>query len=155
MNLKKYDKKCIRLSCIDGKDYEGKCSYYSSEYCEHEHGVKEDCLEIVNFVFYEKDIKEIKILKKKGEFGVFSAPYGEIEKVNILDGIDAIEDQLYSDEFEDVYRMLMCLKDYFELDIRLVLEIKEEIIEVLNDLLLITKNSECREAAKQLLKNIE
>lgn len=104
MNLKKYDKKLVRITCIDGKIYEGFSIYNSPEYTFHEYGKNEESLEIFHFLFYEKDIKKIEIIDK------FSKPFGEIEEETAND-IDLLEQALDFDEDDvHVYRLLCYLE---------------------------------------------
>ena len=106
MNLKKYDEKLVRISCIDGKDYEGICYYNSNEYNYHEYGVDEDGLQIACFLFYKSDIKKVVLLDN------FSDKYGLIEKEAFEDGIDLIEEIFEREEDEHIYRMLLYIKDH-------------------------------------------
>ena len=73
MTLKKYDNKLVQIDCIDGKIYEGICSYNSKDYTFHEYGRNEDSIQIFHFLFYKDDIIKINIIDK------FTNEYGEIE----------------------------------------------------------------------------
>ena len=144
MKLKKYDGKRVRITCANGEYYDGIAEYFNREYCMHEYGREEECLELVNFIFFKVDIKKI------GEFGDrgFPTPYGKIEVENMLGGIDSITDQLFDGEEEHVYRMLLCLEAYPRLK-----EI-EDLDDALSDLLMMEPSERCRKKAEELLKTI-
>ena len=113
MNLKIYDNTCIRIVDTDGNDFDGICQYYNAAYNEHEHARDEDRLKIENFIFYSSDIWYIQSLENHtGPYGRFLDPYGKLEEMNIEDGIDGVEDILFSEEDEHVMRMLSCLDKY-------------------------------------------
>lgn len=105
VNLGNFDGKRVRITDENGDIFEGVASYENKDYCEHEYGRREPCLQIVNFTFFRSDIKQIEALK-----GQYSAPFGTIEELNYQDGIDSIEDELFCEENESVYRMLLCLE---------------------------------------------
>ena len=104
MKLSKYDKKLVRITDKFNDIYEGICYYNSSDYNEHEYGVNEDSLEILQFSFYESIIKKVEEIDSIDK-------YGYIEKLIIEDDIDFIEDVLYSEEEENIYRLLLCIED--------------------------------------------
>ena len=106
MNLSKYDKKLVRITDKFNDIYEGICYYNSFEYNEHEYGVNEDSLEILQFSFYESIIKKVEEIDSIDK-------YGYIEKLIIEDDIDFIEDVLYSEEEENIYRLLLCIEEVF------------------------------------------
>lgn len=113
MNLKRFDGQCVRIIDLDDIAFDGFCSYYHSEYNEHEFGRAEDSLEIVNFVFFKSDIKAIKSLEgHTGPYGRFLDPFGKLEEMNVQNGSDSILDVLSCEENEHVLRMLRCL-DYY------------------------------------------
>ena len=140
MKLNKFDNKLVRLVTIDNEIFEGYCVYNSSDYNEHEYGRDEPSIQIENFLFYEDDIEEIKIIKE------YSSPYSDLEKLTVEDGIDFIEDVLESEEITHVIRLL----DYLTNKIN-KLDCKEEVIKILKQL---TKNDnkEIQERAKQLIE---
>ena len=115
MKLKDYDNKCIKIICPNGDVFEGSCIYNSSEYNEHEYGRKEDSLQIENFLFYKNDIQEIINLENhQGPYGKFTTRYSMLERLNVKDGIDTINEILFEDEDdEEIYRFLLCIDDYF------------------------------------------
>ena len=99
MNLKKYDNKCVQITYVDGKTYEGMCQYNCNEYCFHEFGVDEECLEMLCTLFYKSGIKKIVSLEKHhGPYGKFTEKYGELEKSIIESGNDMIEEAFESEE---------------------------------------------------------
>ena len=113
MDLKKYDGKPVRITEKSGDVFEGICAYRDKEYCEHEFGRGQECLEIVNFLFFPGDIRLIEDLgERRTAYGHFSSPYGKLEVINVLDGIDSITEQLYCEEEEHIWRMLLCLEDH-------------------------------------------
>ena len=114
MNLKKYDEKCVRITCDDGNVFEGISLYSDSEYNECEYNRKDESLDIENFKFYKSYIKKVENLENhNGPYGKFTDKYGTLEKMNVEDGIDTIVDILFGEEDEHIYRMLICLEDYF------------------------------------------
>lgn len=63
MRLKQYDGQCVRIDCVDGNVYDGICSYNDKEYDEQEYGRPEECLVMVNFLFFKSDIVAIESWK--------------------------------------------------------------------------------------------
>lgn len=115
MNLKRFDGQCVRIIDSDDIAFDGYCSYNHSEYNEHEFGRAEDGLEIVNFLFFESDIKSIKSLEgHTGPYGRFLDPFGKLEEMNVQNGLDSILDVLFCEDNEHVLRMLRCLDYYFD-----------------------------------------
>ena len=107
INLGNYDGKRVRITDSTGEVFEGKCDYCGKDYCEHEYGRREPCLQIANFLFFRSDVRDISVVK-----GEYSAPFGKIEELNFEDGIDSVEEELFCEEDEQVYRMLLCLEEY-------------------------------------------
>ena len=107
MDLKKYDNKCVRIIDLDNKVFEGNCYYNDKEYNNHEYGRNEDSLQILNIMFYESDIKDIKEIK------TFSnKEYGSLEELIIEDSdLDFIEDALDCDDQIHRDRLILCIKD--------------------------------------------
>lgn len=104
LNLVNYDGKRVRITDSQCETFEGIAEYYNKDYCEHEYGRREPCLQIANFTFFRSDVKVIETLR-----GQYAAPFGRIEELNFRDGIDSIEDELFCEEDESVYRMLCCI----------------------------------------------
>ena len=133
MILRRYDGKCVKITDITNTIYEGICQYNDKEYNEHEFGRKEECLQILNMLFFKKDIKKIESLEKhKGPYGRFSESFGNLEEQIVEDGIYYIDDILFSEEDEHVYRLLLCLnKHYSEDDLDCYKEVKKSLKELL------------------------
>ena len=105
VNLGYYDGKRVRITDSEGEIFEGVAAYYNKDYCEHEYGRREPCLQIANFTFFRSDVKDIETIR-----GQYAAPFGRIEELNFQDGIDSIEDELFCEEDESVCRMLSCIE---------------------------------------------
>ena len=91
MRLKQYDGQCVRIDCVDGNVYDGICSYNDKEYNEQEYGRHEECLVMVNFLFFKSDIIAIESLENhSGPYGKFLDPFGKLEEMNVQDGLDSI-----------------------------------------------------------------
>ena len=105
MNLKKYDNKKVRFTDSENNTIEGISYYYTKEMSECMYGINSECLKIICFLFRKEEIKDISIIDE------FSAPYGKIEKWAVEDGMDLVDEVLYSEEDEHVYRLLLCLED--------------------------------------------
>ena len=109
MDLKRYDGKCVRITDTRGCEYEGFCDYNSAEYCEHEFGSAEDCLQLVCVLFFERDISRIEILKEEGHYGGFSGPYGRLETEGAEDGPVIIDEFFSCEDPVHIVRMLRCI----------------------------------------------
>ena len=145
MKLKKYDGKPVRITEASGDIYEGICTYCNKEYCEHELGRRQDCLEIVNFQFFPEDIRRIENLEDcRTAYGHFSSPYGKLEVMNVLDGVDGITEQLYCEEEEHIWRLLLCLENYPH----------AEQIDGLQDVLREAQNMELSDRCREKLANL-
>ena len=129
MKLREYDDKLVRIHCIDGKVYEGLCSYNSNDYNYHEYDRDEEGVQLLVFLFFKDDIKKIELISD------FSDKYGTLEIEIFNDGIDFIEDVLLGEYDEHIYRMLLCIKDNYK-----KIKEKEDIINLLNDLIKYNKN---------------
>ena len=105
MNLKKYDNKKVRFTDSENNTIEGISYYYTKEIAECMYGINSECLKITCFLFRKEEIKDISIIDE------FSAPYGKIEKWAVEDGMDLVDEVLYSEEDEHVDRLLLCLED--------------------------------------------
>jgi alanine dehydrogenase len=90
MNLKKYDNKCVRIIDTDDNIFEGNCIFNSKEYNEHEYGMNEDSLQILNISFYKSYIKSIEILKelKKDEYTMLEELIVNSDKDFLADALD-------------------------------------------------------------------
>ena len=72
MKLKQYDGQCVRIDCVDGIVYDGICSYNNKEYNEQEYGRPEECLVMVNFLFFQKRYRSHR---------KFGKPHGSLRKI--------------------------------------------------------------------------
>ena len=106
MNLKKYDNKCVRIIDTDDNIFEGNCTFNSKEYNEHEYGINEDSLQILNISFYKSYIKSIEILKelKKDE-------YTMLEELIVDSDKDFLDDALEMCDEVEKERLMLCIKD--------------------------------------------
>ena len=152
MQLRKYDGRCVRIVDSSGETFEGICAYNSKDYNEHAYGRCEDGLKILNFLFYRSDIKELSSLEQQGPYGRFSAAYGRFEELTIEGGIDSIEDVLFSEEPEHVYRLLLCLGRYFDPASGLRFACPDETMLLLQKLLQTEGDALIREEAEKLIR---
>lgn len=106
MTLKKYDNKCVRIIDTDDNVFEGNCIFNSKEYNEHEYGMNEDSLQILNISFYKSYIKSIEILKelKKDEYTMLEELIADSDKDFLDDALDMCN------EIEKE-RLMLCIKD--------------------------------------------
>jgi alanine dehydrogenase len=106
MNLKKYDNKCIRIIDTDDNIFEGNCIFNSREYNEHEYGMNEDSLQILNISFYKSYIKSIEIIKelKKDE-------YTMLEELIVDSDKDFLNDALNMCNEIEKERLMLCINN--------------------------------------------
>ena len=106
MNLKKYDNKCVRIIDTDDNIFEGNCIFNSKEYNEHEYGMNEDSLQILNISFYKSYIKSIEILKelKKDE-------YTMLEELIVNSDKDFLDDALDKCNEIEKERLMLCINN--------------------------------------------
>ena len=106
MNLKKYDNKCVRIIDTDDNIFEGNCIFNSKEYNEHEYGMNEDSLQILNISFYKSYIKSIEILKelKKDE-------YTMLEELIVNSDKDFLDDALDMCNEIEKERLMLCINN--------------------------------------------
>ena len=106
MTLKKYDNKCVRIIDTDDNVFEGNCIFNSKEYNEHEYGMNEDSLQILNISFYKSYIKSIEILKelRKDE-------YTMLEELIVDSDKDFLDDALDLCNEIEKERLMLCIKD--------------------------------------------
>ena len=104
MNLKKYDNKCVRIIDTDDNIFEGNCIFNSREYNEHEYGMNEDSLQILNISFYKSYIKSIEIIKelKKDE-------YTMLEELIVDSDKDFLDDALDMCNEIEKERLMLCI----------------------------------------------
>ena len=150
MNLSQYDNQCIQIITVGDEIFEGICSYDHAEYNEHEYGRYEDSLQIVHFIFYESDIKKIVSLEKnESPYGKFTEAYGYLEKLIVEGDFDFLDEVLDIDEEEEhIYRILLCLEDYYNHN---KLPNYLEIIPLLKRLIKYYENEQIRKKARQLI----
>ena len=149
MNFSKYDNRYVIITCNDGKTYEGICIHNNSEYCEHEFGRAEDCFEIMNFLFFKEDIKNIEAPSKNSiEYKSFLNSFDDIQKNIVDDGIEEVTDfLLYNDEpDEHIIRLLNCLLSGYTVNEKEKEELKETLINLQN----ISDNAVIIEKAKRI-----
>ena len=135
MTLKKYDNKLVQIDCIDGKIYEGICSYNSKDYTFHEYGRNEDSIQIFHFLFYKDDIIKINIIDK------FTNEYGEIE-IETAKDIDLLEQAIEDEDDIHVYRLL-CYLD--------TIKICDKCIELLKKVIKYNENEKVVKKAKEII----
>lgn len=109
MRLSELDDKTVRIITIDGKIFEGECTYDSAEYCEMEYGRDEEALRIDHYVFYAGDIADAKEIEEKEEYVWESKPmhlmhldsyyYQMMEK-----GLKTIEMRLYDERRQRIQK---------------------------------------------------
>ena len=106
MNLKKYDNKCVRIIDTDDNIFEGNCIFNSREYNEHEYGMNEDSLQILNISFYKSYIKSIEILKelRKDE-------YTMLEELIVDSDKDFLDDALDMCNEIEKERLMLCINN--------------------------------------------
>ena len=115
MRLSKFDGQCVQIEDSLGDLYEGYCSYNSAEYNEHEFGNDEEGLELPGMLFYKSDIRKVTSLEDhQGSYGKFTSSYGKLEEIIVEDGIVMIDEVLYSEEPEHIYRLLLCMEDHLK-----------------------------------------
>ena len=106
MDLLKYDGKKVKIETASGEIFEGPCRFFGDEYCEHEFGRNEACLEILGTLFFESQIANAERLGS-GPDGGYSAPFGQIEEM-ILEDPDADLEDVFSEGEEQVLRLVAC-----------------------------------------------
>ncbi len=131
MRLNKYDNKCIKIEDIFGNIYEGNSTYCCREYNLHEFGRDEECLQILNYLFFKDIIKEIIVLENG-----FTNSYGLLEEEIVEEGIDNILDAFDYEDDEHICRIIRCVKDKKDL------KNKKEILNRIKDYLKYNKNKE-------------
>lgn len=141
MNLKKYDNKKVRFKNAEDNIIEGISEYYTREMAEAIYGIDSECLKITCFLFRKEDIQDITIIDD------FSKSYGRLEEMAVEDGMDLVDEVLYSEEDEHVYRLLLCLEHKLD-SINYQKELLEELISL-------AKYNEDKKITKELEKLID
>ena len=137
MNIKKYDNKLIRLQTILDEVFEGVCTYNDVDYTEFVYGEAEESLKISCFLFYKSAIKRIEIIKE------YSAQYDYLEELTVEE-IDLIEEVFDSEDNDEIYRVLLCIKDK-------QLPIEKDLERLLNNLIKYNEEQRVLNLAKQIL----
>ena len=115
MQLSKYDGQCVQIEDSYGDVFEGYCSHNSADYNEHEFGRNEEGLALPGLLLFKSDIKKITSLEDhQGPYGKFTSPYGKLEEITVEDGVTMIDEVLYSEEPEHIYRLLLCIEDHLK-----------------------------------------
>ena len=106
MTLKKYDNKCVRIIDTDDNVFEGNCIFNSKEYNEHEYGMNEDSLQILNISFYKSYIKSVEILKE-----LRNDEYSMLEELIVDSDKDFLDDALEMCDEVEKERLMLYIKD--------------------------------------------
>ena len=113
MNLKKYDNKRVRFIDYENNIIEGISEYYTKEMADAIYGIDSECLKITCFLFRKEEINNITIIDE------FTNPYSRLEEIAVEDGMDLVDEILYSDK---VRINLYYLNHYsFKKDIQMIL----------------------------------
>ena len=148
MTLNEFDDKCVRITCKNGEVFEGICIYCNEEFNEVEYGRREESLDIVNVKFYKNCIKKVESLEDhKGPYGRFSEEYGKFEEETVKDGTDSIEEVLFSEEDEHIYRLLAYLYKYEK-----ELSYQDDISKIIKEVLKYNNNYKVKEEAQKLIE---
>ena len=91
-------------------------------------------------MFYRDQIKDIEIIDK------YTSSYGKLEIETINDGMDLIDEILYSEEDESILRLLTCIEDNLS-----KLDYKEELFKLLEHLSNYYNNKEIANKIKSIL----
>lgn len=108
MELKEYDGKLVRLTDLNNEVWEGYVTYCDKDYSEHEYGKNEECLKMINILFFKNHINSIE------EIDNFSDKYGLFEESVILEGIEMIKEVFDSGNDLHIIRLLMCLQQHLK-----------------------------------------
>jgi len=146
MKLSKYDDKLVRVTEKDGTVFEGICRHNSAEYCECELGKNEESIQIENYVFYKSFIESVEEIKE------FTSSYGTLEKMAVKEGMDIIEDILFSEEDIHTIRLLVYLNKYVEEN---NINYKDELNAKLKEVLKYNENDEIKKLPKDLVNKLE
>ena len=153
MNLKKYDGKCVKITDIVGDVFEGICYYNDKEYNMHEFNRNEESLQITYYMFYKSNIEKIESLENhKGPYGKFEKSFSKLEEMIIEDGIDYINDVLFDDENEHIYRLIVYIDKYFDSNFDKDLNFSNEIIKSLKKLLELNNDEKIQKETKRILE---
>ena len=109
MDLLPYDGKLVRISDDNGDVFEGLAEHYSADYNMHEYGWDEDGLMIDNWLFLEKDIKEVKVIEEKEKYIWMNSIQHDMKLDPgsfdlVQDGKKTIELRLYDEKRQQVQK---------------------------------------------------
>lgn len=152
MKLAEYDSQCIELTDQNDDIFAGSCQYLSRSYTFHEFGVKEDGLQIANWVFYRLDIKSITPIT---DMEPFLTSYGKIEQCALEDGMDTIEDIFYYEDSINSIRLLNAIEDSWKQENSPLHSNQEALKQLLTSILNITEDKQLKEKLKDTLAVIE
>ena len=65
MDLAAFDGKMVRIKAVWGEIFEGEAVHDSRDYCEHEYGWAEECLNLNHWLFRRSDIESVELLEGK------------------------------------------------------------------------------------------
>ncbi len=140
MKLNKYDNKRVRIILDNNDIFEGIVQYNSKDYNYHEYGKNMDGLQMICFLFYKNQIKDIEIIDN------YTSSYGKLEIETIEDGMDLIDEVLYSEEDEAIYRLLVCIEDNL-----VKIDYKEELFNLLKYIIKFYNNKKIINKIKSIL----
>ena len=127
MDLTVFDGKLVRLRDFTNEIFEGYVVYNSDEYMDAEFGRNEECLQMIDVLFYKSDIEEVE------EIPNFTSDHSKFEELHI-DDVDCLEELLTCEDDEHIIRMLNYLEnyvkdheiDYYNSLVELLTSIKDE-----------------------------
>ncbi len=149
--LKHFDGKCVRIIDSFGEVLEGFCCYNNEEYNEHEYGWYEDGVKIVYFLFYRSEIKEIFQIDPESSN---LAAWGRLEELAAEDGLDGIEEMLFSEEPFHVRRMIRYLNSIFDSTGKCT-DNDKKLVKMLEDLTASDIDDDIKREAAKLASHIE
>ena len=156
MKLSKFDGQCIQIEDNSGDLFEGYCSYNSAEYNEHEFGNDEEGLELPGMLFFKSDIRKVTSLEDhQGPYGKFTSSYGKLEEMIVEDGVDMIDEVLYSEDPEHINRLLLCMEDHLKSPEDSLFESSKELVTLLKSLNIMNIDERAKEKAQVLIARLQ
>lgn len=156
MKLSKFDGQCVQIEDNLGNLFEGYCSYNCAEYNEHEFGNDEEGLELPGMLFFKSDIRKVTSLEDhRGPFGKFTSSYGKLEETIVEDGITMIDEVLYSEEPEHIYRLLLCLEEHLKLPNNSLYNDSKELMGLLMDFIKMDLDAKTKEKVQALITMLQ
>ena len=154
-NIRQYDAKCVRIIDRWGGVYDGICMFNSVDYNEHEFSRREEALQIENYIFYKRQIKQVVVLEdNSGPYSPFLDAYGQLEEDALSEGMVLTEDILLSEENVHSLRIMNCINahiDRGELD---KLPPRGELVKTLNTLVRYNQDEDIQREGKRLLERL-